>query len=88
MATDCLKFLQKYYKLPEERSYDDHARCVFHHNAHIVVRDMISYARIQVVASYLERTQGIRFEKKRDAGKYYLTEEQYSEVNCCKLQLV
>jgi hypothetical protein len=36
----------------------------------------------------LERTQGIRFEKKRDAGKYYLTEEQYREVNCCKLQLV
>jgi hypothetical protein len=82
MATDCVNFLQKYYKLPEEGAYDDHARCVFHHNAHIVVRDMISYARIQVVASYLERTQGIRFEKKRDAGKYYLTEEQYREVNC------
>jgi hypothetical protein len=46
MSTDCVKFLQKYYKLPEEGAYDDHARRVFHHNAHIVVRDMISYARI------------------------------------------
>ncbi|PVH37134.1 hypothetical protein PAHAL_6G254000 [Panicum hallii] len=69
----------KYYKLLEDGAYDDHARRVFHHNAHIVVRDMISYARIQVVVSYLERTQGRRFEKKWDAGKYYLTEEQYRE---------
>jgi hypothetical protein len=55
---------------------------------HTLRLEIISYARIQIVASYLERTQGIRFEKKRDAEKYYLTEEQYREVSCCKLQLV
>ncbi|PUZ61093.1 hypothetical protein GQ55_4G243900 [Panicum hallii var. hallii] len=66
----------KYYKLPEEGAYDDHARRVFHHNAHIVVRDMISYARIQEMIPWMATR-----EEAYHALCHYWTTDEFKSIS-------
>lgn len=71
---------QKRYRLPADGSCDNHALTVFHENATTVVRDTLSYVRIQANNQYLWEHEGRRMNSKRESSSVYLTEEQYRMV--------
>ncbi|KAG8051143.1 hypothetical protein GUJ93_ZPchr0009g767 [Zizania palustris] len=63
--------------LPEVGNHHNHALQVFNNNAHKVVKDAISYARIQANNAYYKEKLGQRMSKATGASSIYLTEEQY-----------
>jgi hypothetical protein len=57
---------------------------VFNHTAHKVVKDTISYTRIQVNNTYYKGVLGLKMNKKLGSSSIYLTEEQYSQIKISK----
>jgi hypothetical protein len=66
--------------LPEEGNHQAHALEVFNHTAHKVVKDAISYGRIQANNAYYKEVLGLKL----GSSQIYLTEEQYSQVKIYK----
>jgi hypothetical protein len=64
--------------LPEEGNHQAHALEVFNHIAHKVVKDAISYDRIQANNTYYKEVVGPKMNKKLGSSRIYLTEEQYN----------
>jgi hypothetical protein len=64
--------------LSGEGNHQTHALEVFNHIAHKVVKDAISYARIQANNMYYKNVLGLKMNKKLDFSSIYLTEEQCS----------
>jgi hypothetical protein len=63
--------------LPEEGNHEAHAHEVFNHIAHKVVKDIVSYARIQANNAYYKDVLGQKMNKKLCSSAIYLTEEEY-----------
>jgi hypothetical protein len=63
--------------LPETGSHQDHTLAIFNLNADKVVKDAISYARIQANNQYYKEILGQKMNKEIDPSSVYLTEEQY-----------
>jgi hypothetical protein len=76
-------FLQKWYNLPEDGSYDMNARYVFEYKANDVIADAMYYARIQTIKAWYRASADDRSmsNTKVEWSLIYLTEEQYLEVN-------
>jgi hypothetical protein len=72
----CIFFLQLRFWLPEEGNHQAHAPVVFNHTAHKVMKDVVSYARIQANNMYYREVLGQKKNKKLGSSKFYLTEEQ------------
>jgi hypothetical protein len=72
--------LQFYFRLPEDGNHKTHALEVFNHIAHKVVKDIVSYARIQGNNAYYKDVLGLEMNKKLGSSTIYLTKEQYSQV--------
>jgi hypothetical protein len=70
--------------LYEEGNYQTHALEVFNHTAHKVMKDTVSYARIQANNAYYKDALGQEMNKKLGSSAIYLTEEQYSQVKISK----
>jgi hypothetical protein len=66
--------------LPEEGNHQAHALEVFNYTAHKVVKDVVSYARIQANNTYYREVVGQKMNNKLGSSKFYLSEEQYSQV--------
>jgi hypothetical protein len=64
--------------LPEEGNNQTHAIEVLNHTAHMVVKDAISYTRIQVNNMYYKDILGLKIVKNLGSSSIYLTEEQYN----------
>jgi hypothetical protein len=64
--------------LPEEGNHQAHALEVFNHTAHKVMKDAISYARIQANNTYVKDILGLKMNKKLGSSSIYLTKEQYN----------
>jgi hypothetical protein len=62
-------------------NHEVHALEVFNHTAHKVMKDVISYARIQANNAYYKEVLGQKMNKKLGSSSIYLTEEQYNQVN-------
>jgi hypothetical protein len=75
--------LQKWYKLPEDGSYDMNARYVFEYNVNDVVADAMYYARIQAIKAWYKASADDQSmpNTKVEWSSIYLMEEQYLEVN-------
>jgi hypothetical protein len=58
-------------------NHQDHAPAVFNRNAHKVVKDTISYARIQANNQYYKEILGQKMDKELSSSSIYLTKEQY-----------
>jgi hypothetical protein len=67
--------------LPEEGNHQAHALEVFNATAQKVVKDMASYACIQVNNTYYKEVLGEKTNKKLGSSHIYLTKEQYNQVN-------
>jgi hypothetical protein len=67
--------------LPEEGNHQAHALEVFNVTAQKVMKDTISYARIQANNTYHEEVLGEKMNKKLGSSHIYFTEEQYNQVN-------
>jgi hypothetical protein len=76
--------LQLHIRLPEEGNHQAHALEVFNHTAHKVVKDAISYGRIQVNNAYYKEVLDLKMNKKLGSSRIYLTEEQYNHVKISK----
>jgi hypothetical protein len=61
-----------------------HTLEVFNATAQKVMKDAISYARIQANNTYYKDVLGQKMNKKLGASRIYLTEEQYSQVKVSK----
>jgi hypothetical protein len=61
-----------------------HVLEVFNATAQKVMKDAISYARIQANNAYYKEVLGQKMNKKLDSSHIYLTEEQYRQVNVSK----
>jgi hypothetical protein len=70
--------LQLHFRLPEEGNHQAHALEVFNHTAHKVMKDAISYARIQANNTYVKDILGLKMNKKLGSSSIYLTKEQYN----------
>jgi hypothetical protein len=70
--------LQLRFRLPKEGNHQAHAIEVFNVTAQKVVKDAISYARIQSNNAYYKEVLGQKINKKLGSSCIYLTEEQYS----------
>jgi hypothetical protein len=70
--------LQLRFWLPEEGNHQTHTLEVFNHNAHKVLKDVVSYARIQANNAYCREVLGQKMNKKLCSSIINLTEEQYS----------
>jgi hypothetical protein len=70
--------------LPEEDNHQTHALEVFNHTAHKVVKDAVSYARIQVNNAYYREVIHQKMNKKLGSSAIHLTKEEYSQVNVSK----
>jgi hypothetical protein len=70
--------LQLCFQLPKEGNHQTHALEVFNHTANKVVKDAVSYARIQENNGYYKDILGLEMTKKLGSSAIYLTEEQYS----------
>jgi hypothetical protein len=76
--------LQLHFRLPEEGNHQAHALVVFNATAQKVVKDAISYARIQANNTYYKKILGQKMNKKMGSSHIYLTEEQYNQVKVSK----
>jgi hypothetical protein len=56
--------LQLRFRLPEEGNHQEHALVVFNHTTHKVVKDAISYARIQANNTYNKEVHDLEMNKK------------------------
>jgi hypothetical protein len=70
--------------LPEEGNHQAHALEVFNATAQKVVKDAISYARIQVNNTYHKEVVGQKMNEKIASSHIYLTDEQYNQVKVSK----
>ena len=61
-------------------NHEDHANSVLHKNAKDIMRDTMSYLRIQANNEYIWESQRVRTASKRASAAVYLTEEQYLQV--------
>jgi hypothetical protein len=61
-------------------NHQEHALAVFNRNAHKVMKDAISYARIQVNNQYYKKVLHQKMSKKLGSSAIYLIEEQYHQV--------
>jgi len=68
------------YKLPTNVNHEDHANSVLHKNAKDIMRDTMSYLRIQANNEYIWESQRVRTASKRASAAVYLTEEQYLQT--------
>jgi hypothetical protein len=68
----------------EMGNHQDHQLAVFNHNAHKVIKDAISYARIQANNQYYKEILGQKMNKEMSSSSIYLTEEQYRHVKNSK----
>jgi hypothetical protein len=73
--------LQLRFRLPEEGIHQAHALEVFNATAQKVMKDAISYARIQANNAYYKEVLGQKMNKKLNYSHIYLIEEQYRHVN-------
>jgi hypothetical protein len=64
--------------LSEEGTRQTHTLEVFNHTSQKVMKDAISYARIQGNNPYYKDIFGLEMNKKLGSSTIYLTEEQYS----------
>jgi hypothetical protein len=76
--------LQLRFWLSETGNHQDHALAVFNLNAHEVVKDAISYARIQANNQYYKEILGQKMNMEMGSSSIYLTEEQYHQVKNLK----
>jgi hypothetical protein len=77
--------LQLHFRLPEEGKHQAHALEVFNATAQKVMKDAISYTRIQVNNTYYKEVLGEKMNKKLGSSYIYLTEEQYNQVSVSML---
>jgi hypothetical protein len=77
--------LQLRFWLPEEGNHQAHTLEVFNATAQKVVKDTISYARIQQNNTYYKEVLGQKMNKKLGSPHIYLIEEQYNQVKLSKL---
>jgi hypothetical protein len=73
--------LQLRFRLPEEGNHHVHTPEVFNATAQKVVKDMISYARIQANNTYYKEVLCEKMNKKLGSSHIYLTGEQYNQLN-------
>jgi hypothetical protein len=64
--------------LPEEGNHQTHTLEVFNATTQKVVKDAISYARIQANNTYYKEVLGQKMNKKLGSFHIYLSEEQYN----------
>jgi hypothetical protein len=76
--------LQLHFWLLKEGNHQAHALEVFNHTAHKVVKEVVSYARIQANNMYYKEVLCQKMNKKLGSSKNYLTEEQYRHVKVSK----
>jgi hypothetical protein len=72
------------FRLPEEGNHQAHVLEVFNRTAHKVVKDAISYARIQTNSTNYKEVLALKMNKKLSSSAIYLTEEQCSQVMISK----
>jgi hypothetical protein len=70
--------LQLRFHLPEEGNHQTHTFEVFNVTAQKVMKDTISYARIQANNTYYKEVLRQKMNKKLSSSHIYLTEEQYN----------
>jgi hypothetical protein len=68
------------FRLPEEGNHQLDTLVVFNCTAYKVVKDTISYTRIQVNNMYDKEVLGLKMNKKQASSAIYLTEEKYNQV--------
>jgi hypothetical protein len=73
--------LQLHFWFPEEGNHQAHTLEVFNATAQKVMKDVISYAHIQMNNTYYKEVLGEKMNKKLGSSHIYLTEEQYNQVN-------
>jgi hypothetical protein len=73
--------LQLHFLLTEEGNHQAHALEVFNATTQKVVKDTISYARIQANNTYYKEVLSEKMNKKLGSSHICLTEEQYILVN-------
>jgi hypothetical protein len=73
--------LQLHFRLHEEGNHQVHVLEVFNHTAHKVMKDTVSYGRIQANNVYYKEVLGLKMNKKLSSSRIYLIEEQYNQVN-------
>jgi hypothetical protein len=66
--------------LPEEGNHQAYTLEVFKRTTHKVMKDVISYARIQANNTYYKEVIGLEMNKMLGSLVIYLTEEQYNQV--------
>jgi hypothetical protein len=76
--------LQLRFWFPEEGNHQAHTLEVFNHTAHKVMKDIISYGRIQANNAYYKEVLGLKMNKKLSSSQIYLIEEQYSQIKSSK----
>jgi hypothetical protein len=76
--------LQLRFRLPDEGNHQAHALEVFNHTAHKVMKDAISYARIQANNAYYKDVIDQKMNKKLSSSAIYLSGEEYSQVKVSK----
>jgi hypothetical protein len=69
--------LQLRFRSSEEGNHQLHTFEVFNHTAHKVVKDAISYGRIQANNAYYKEALGLKMNKKLGSPRIYLIEEQH-----------
>jgi hypothetical protein len=79
-CTNAYFVLQLCFQLPKTYNHQDHTFAVFNRNAHKVIKDAISYARIQANNQYYKEILGQKVNKEMGSSSIYLTEEQYCQV--------
>jgi hypothetical protein len=70
--------------LPQTGYHQEHAFEVFNCTAHKVVKDVISYARIQANNEYYKEALHQKMNKKLGSSAIYLTNEQYCQLKISK----
>jgi hypothetical protein len=76
--------LQLHFRLPKMSNHQAHTLEFFHRTAQKVMKDAISYARIQANNAYYKEVLGQKINKKLGSSAIYLTEEQYSYIKISK----
>jgi hypothetical protein len=77
--------LQLCFWLSEEGNHHAHTLEVFNVTTEKVMKDAISYARIQANNAYYKEVIGQKMNKKLGSSRIYLIEEQYNQVKVSKL---
>jgi hypothetical protein len=72
--------LQLCFWLPKTGNHQERALVVFNLTAQKVMKDAISYARIQANNQYYKEVLHQKMRKKLDSSAIYLTEDQYCQV--------